>query len=48
MVRYQPVSAEQSATQNNDNVNYGAGNAIDLVWETHSITVAPVQTVPLG
>ena len=23
-------------------MNYGAGNAIDLVWETHSVTVAGI------
>ena len=35
-----PVSAEQSATRDNDEENYGAGRAIDLVLATYSHTVA--------
>ena len=35
-----PVSAEHSATHNNDEVQYGAGNAIDLVLDSRSWTVA--------
>ena len=35
-----PVSAEQSATHNNYETRYGAGNAIDLDLDTFSITVA--------
>ena len=35
-----PASAEQSATQNNDEAKYGAGRAIDLDLDTYSRTVA--------
>ena len=34
-----PVSAEKSATKDNDDVNYGAGLAIDMNMETRSIAV---------
>ena len=35
-----PVSAEHSATKSNDEVQFAAGNAIDLVYDTRSWTVA--------
>ena len=35
-----PVSAEQSATKDNDEVKYGAGRAIDLDLDTQSHAVA--------
>ena len=35
-----PVSAEQSETKDNDEGNYGAGKAIDMLLETRSFSVA--------
>ena len=35
-----PASVENSATQNNDKANYGAGHAIDLDLDSRSMTVA--------